>query len=57
MGKPEPGGLPSFLGGLLTFQKKGGLTMYITYEDLIQIGMCVVALVGLCYEIFKGKGK
>ncbi|MEW4411629.1 hypothetical protein [Clostridium sp. AN503] len=47
----------SFLGGLLTLQKKGGLTMYITYEDLIQLGIFVVALVGLCYEIFKGKGK
>ena len=31
--------------------------MYITYEDLIQLGIFVVALVGLCYEIFKGKRK
>ena len=48
MGKPEPGGLPSFLGGF---------AMYITYEDLVQIGIFVVVLVGLCYEIFEGKGK
>ena len=31
--------------------------MYITYADLIQLGIFIVALVGLCYEIFKGKGK
>lgn len=29
--------------------------MYITYSDLIQIGIFIVALVGLCYTIFKGK--
>lgn len=29
--------------------------MYITYQDLIQIGMFIVALVGLCYTIFRGK--
>ena len=29
--------------------------MYITLSDLIQLGMFVVALVGLCYKIFKGK--
>lgn len=31
--------------------------MYITYSDLIQTGMFIVALVGLCYTIFKGKRK
>lgn len=29
--------------------------MYVTYQDLCQIGMFIVALVGLCYTIFKGK--
>ena len=29
--------------------------MYVTYSDLIQIGIFIVALVGLCYTIFKGK--
>ena len=29
--------------------------MYVTYTDLIQIGIFIVALVGLCYTIFKGK--
>ncbi len=29
--------------------------MYVTYTELIQIGIFIVALVGLCYTIFKGK--
>ena len=29
----------------------------VTYSDLIQICIFIVALVGLCYEIFKGKRK
>ncbi len=31
--------------------------MYVTYQDLIQIGIFIVALVGLFYTIFKGKRK
>ena len=31
--------------------------MYVTYSELIQIGIFIVALVGLCYQIFKGKRK
>lgn len=31
--------------------------MYVTYQDLIQIGIFIVGLVGLCYAIFKGKKK
>ncbi len=27
----------------------------ITYSDLIQIGIFIVALIGLCYTIFKGR--
>ena len=29
----------------------------VTYSDLVQIGIFVVALIGLCYTVFKGKGK
>ncbi len=29
--------------------------MYITYEGFIQIGIFIVTLIGLCYEIFKDK--
>ena len=29
--------------------------MYVTYSDLIQIGIFLVSLVGLCYALFKGK--
>ncbi len=29
--------------------------MYVTYTDLIQIGIFIVAPIGLVYEIFKGK--
>ncbi len=31
--------------------------MCVTYSDLIQIGIFIVALVGLCYTISKGKKK
>ena len=29
--------------------------MNVTYSDLIQLLIFIVALIGLCYEIFKGK--
>ncbi len=28
--------------------------MYVTYQDLIQMGIFIVALVSLLYQIFKG---
>ena len=31
--------------------------MYVTYSDLIELLIFIVALVGLCYEIFKDKRK
>lgn len=31
--------------------------MYITYSDLVQTGIFIVVLIGLCYTIFKDKGK
>ncbi len=37
-------------------ERKEGDTM-ITYSDLIQFCIFIVALVGLCYEMFKGKRK
>ena len=36
-------------------EKKGGMSMYVTYSDLIQTGIFIVALVGLCYQIFKDR--
>ncbi len=38
-------------------ERKEGLSMYVTYSDLIQIGIFICALVGLCYTLFKGKRK
>ena len=29
--------------------------MYVTYSDLIQIGILIVALISLFYQIYKGK--
>lgn len=31
--------------------------MYVTYPDLIQIGILIVALANLIYQIYKGKKK
>lgn len=31
--------------------------MYISYSGLVQTGIFIVALIGLCYTIFKGKKK
>ena len=31
--------------------------MYVTYAELIQIGIFMVAFIGLCYQVFKGKRK
>jgi len=29
--------------------------MYVTYSDLIQIGIFIVALISLCYALFQGR--
>lgn len=29
--------------------------MYVTYAEMIQIGIFIVALVSLCYQIFKDR--
>ncbi len=53
----EPGGLPSILGGANPpDERKEGLPM-VTYADMIQFCIFIVALVSLCYEIFKDKRK
>ena len=38
-------------------ERKEGDTMYVTYQDLIQIGILIVALANLFYQIYKGKKK
>ena len=38
-------------------ERKEGMPMYVTYSDLIQVGIFICALVGVCYTIFKGKKK
>ena len=58
-GKSEhiKGGLPSISEGLTlqTKEERRAMPMYITYSDLIQIGILLVALASLIYEIFKGR--
>jgi len=52
------GGLPScFIGGANPpDERKEGVPM-ITYSELIETGIFIVALVSLCFELFKGKRK
>ncbi len=38
-------------------ERKEGDIMYVTYQDLVQIGILIVALVNLIYQIFKEKRK
>jgi hypothetical protein len=38
-------------------ERKEGDSMYVTYQDLIQIGILIVALANLLYQIYKGKKK
>ncbi len=38
-------------------ERKEGGAMYVTYQDLIQIGILIVALANLIYQIYKGKKK
>ena len=47
---------PPLLEGLtLQTKERRAMPMYVTYSDLIQIGIFIVTLVSLSYEIFKGK--
>jgi hypothetical protein len=55
MGKPEAKAAALFMEGISDPPlEKGGLSM-ITYSDLIQSGIFIVALVNLCYQIFRDK--
>ena len=57
MGNQSRAAYPLFIGGANPpDERKEGLPM-ITYSDFIQTGIFIVALVGLCYQIFKGKRK
>ena len=39
----------------LRTKERRAMPMYVTYSDLIQIGIFIVSLIGLMYEIFKDK--
>ena len=54
----EQGGYPPSPEGItLRTKERRAMPMYVTYADLIQIGIFIVALIGLCYAIIKGKDK
>ena len=56
MGNQSRAAYPLFIGGAYPpDERKEGLSMMITYSDFIQTGIFIVALVGLCYQIFRGK--
>ena len=42
-------------GRTLQTKERRAMPMNVTYSDMIQLLIFIVALVGLCYEIFKGK--
>ena len=42
---------------LRTEMERRAMPMYVTYADLIQIGIFIVALIGLIFAIVKGKEK
>ena len=42
---------------LQTEEERRALPMYVTYADVIQLLIFIVALVGLVYEIFKDRRK
>ena len=57
-GKPESQAACPLCGGAtLQTKERREMPMYVTYSDLIQIGIFICTLVGLCYMIFKGKRK
>jgi hypothetical protein len=50
-------GLPLHIFCPMGTKERRAMPMYVTYTDLIQIGIFIVALVGLCHQIFKDKRK
>ena len=58
MGNQRARRLALFVEGLtLQTKERREMPMYVTYSDLIQIGIFICTLVGLCYMIFKEKRK
>ena len=54
----KAGRLTLFYGGAtLHTKERRAMPMCVTYTDLIQLLIFIVALVSLCYEIFKDKRK
>ena len=54
----KAGRLTLFAGGAtLQTKERRAMSMYVTDSDLVQIGIFIVALIGLCHQIFKGKRK
>ena len=55
----EQGGYPPSPEGitLRTEMERRAMPMYVTYADLIQLLIFIVALIGLIYAIVKGKEK
>ena len=41
----------------LQMRERRAIAMYVTYSDLIQIGILIVALANLIYQVYKGKKK
>ena len=57
-GKPESrAAYPLSSEGLTLQTKERRALPMVTYAELIQFCILIVALVGLCYQIFKGKRK
>ena len=58
-GKSKRGGSPSGSGSegikIPPDERKEGDAMYITFTDFIEFCLFVVALISLCYQIFKDK--
>ena len=57
MGNQSQAAYPLLRRGYPPDERKEGLPMYVTYADLVQIGIFIVALIGLCHQIFKGNSK
>ena len=53
----KPGGYPLILseGRTLQTKERRAMPMNVTYSDLIQLLIFIVALIGLCYQIFREK--
>ena len=58
--RAKGGFTPLLLGGCinaLQTRERRAIAMYVTYSDLIQIGILIVALISLFYQIYKGRKK